>query len=94
MQCAVIEFGRNVLNLKNAHSTEINPETPHPVIDIMEKQKSITDKGGTMRLGAYPCQIEDGSLAKDIYGKELFLKDTVIVLNSIIIIWSNTKVVV
>ncbi len=71
MQCAVIEFGRNVLNLKNAHSTEINPETPYPVIDIMEKQKSITDKGGTMRLGAYPCQIEDGSLAKDIYGREL-----------------------
>ena len=61
MQCAVIEYGRNVLNLNNAHSTEINPETPHPVIDIMDEQKSITDKGGTMRLGAYPCQIEDGS---------------------------------
>ena len=71
MQCAVIEYGRNVLNLKNAHSTEINPETPHPVIDIMEEQKSITEKGGTMRLGAYPCQIEDGSLAKDIYGQKL-----------------------
>ena len=71
MQCAVIEYGRNVLNLKNAHSTEINPETPYPVIDIMDEQKSITDKGGTMRLGAYPCQIEDGSLAKNIYGKEL-----------------------
>ena len=47
----------NVLGLNDAHSTEINPETPHPVIDIMEKQKSITDKGGTMRLGAYHCQM-------------------------------------
>ena len=71
MQCAVIEYGRNVLNLNNAHSTEINPETPHPVIDIMEEQKSITEKGGTMRLGAYPCQIEDDSLAKDIYRQKL-----------------------
>lgn len=69
MQCAVIEYGRNVLGLRNAHSTEINPETPHPVIDIMEEQKAITDKGGTMRLGAYPCQIEEGSLAEEIYGK-------------------------
>lgn len=68
MQCAVIEYGRNVLGLTNAHSTEINPETPHPVIDIMEEQKAITDKGGTMRLGAYPCQIEEGSLAQEIYG--------------------------
>ena len=80
--------------LNNAHSTEINPETPHPVIDIIEEQKSITEKGGTMRLGAYPCQIEDGSLAKDIYRQNLYLKDTAIVLNSIIIIWSNTKMVV
>ena len=69
MQCAVIEYGRNVLGIDNAHSTEINPETPHPVIDIMEEQKAITDKGGTMRLGAYPCQIEEGSLAEEVYGE-------------------------
>ena len=64
MQCAVIEYGRNVLYLNNAHSTEINANTKHPVIDIMEGQNSIIEKGGTMRLGAFPCAIEDGSLAK------------------------------
>ena len=70
MQCAVIEYGRNVLNLENAHSAEINPKTAHPVIDIMEEQKSITEKGGTMRLGAYPCSLKEGSLAHRVYGQD------------------------
>ncbi len=70
MQCAVIEYGRNVLNLENAHSAEINPKTAHPVIDIMEEQKSITEKGGTMRLGGYPCSLKEGSLAHRVYGQD------------------------
>lgn len=69
MQCAVIEFARNVLNLENAHTTEINPDTKHPVIDIMEHQKEILNKGGTMRLGAYTCQLENDSKAFDCYQK-------------------------
>ncbi len=68
MQMAVIEFARNVLGLKNAHSTEMNPDTTEPVIDLMEEQKKITAKGGTMRLGAYPCDLKEGSLAMSIYG--------------------------
>ncbi len=67
MQMAVIEFARNVLNIKDAHSTEMNPDTLNPVIDLMEAQKNITAKGGTMRLGAYPCDIADGTLASRIY---------------------------
>jgi CTP synthase len=70
MQCAVIEFARNVLGLKEAHSKEMNPNTPDPVITIMEKQKSITEKGGTMRLGAYQCNLEPASRAFEIYGRE------------------------
>ena len=69
MQCAVIEFARNVLGLENASSTEMNATTPHPVIDMMEDQKDITIKGGTMRLGAYPCDIQKGSKAYHVYGK-------------------------
>ncbi len=68
MQCAVIEFGRNVLGLTNAHSTEMRPTTPHPVIDLMEEQKGITSFGGTMRLGAYPCKLDTSSKAFDAYG--------------------------
>jgi CTP synthase len=67
MQMAVIEFARNVLGIKDAHSTEMDPDTPNPVIDLMEAQKKITAKGGTMRLGAYPCAITDGTLASRIY---------------------------
>ncbi len=67
MQCAVIEFGRNVLGLKDAHSTEINRNTPYPVIDIMEDQKKVYSKGGTMRLGAYPCTLKSGSKVAQIY---------------------------
>ncbi len=68
MQMAAIEFARNVLELKDAHSTEMNPETKDPVIDLMEEQKKVTAKGGTMRLGSYPCEIKAGSLAERIYG--------------------------
>jgi len=68
MQMSVIEFARNVLKLPHAHSTEMDPNTSDPVIDLMEGQKTITSKGGTMRLGAYPCNIEAGSLAHRIYG--------------------------
>jgi CTP synthase len=69
MQCAVIEFARNVLGLKKASSTELDEKTPDPVIDLMEEQKKITDKGGTMRLGAYPCILQKGSKALGAYGK-------------------------
>lgn len=71
MQMAVIEFARNVLQLKDANSTEMNPNTPNPVIDIMEEQKEITHMGGTMRLGAWDCVIEKGTLAHQIYGSTL-----------------------
>ncbi|MCX7607386.1 MAG: CTP synthase [Bacteroidia bacterium] len=71
MQMAVIEFARHVLGLREAHSTEIEPHTPHPVIDLMPEQKEIVEKGGTMRLGAYPCEIRRGSLAWRIYQKPL-----------------------
>lgn len=70
MQMAVIEYARNVLGLSNANSTEMSRSTPHPVIDIMEDQKTVTEKGGTMRLGAWDCRLESGSRAFDIYGKE------------------------
>ncbi|HVT86037.1 MAG TPA: CTP synthase [Chitinophagaceae bacterium] len=70
MQMAVIEFARDILGLKDAHSTEMNPDTPNPVIDLMEEQKKITAKGGTMRLGSYTCDIKPGTLAYKIYGKD------------------------
>ncbi|MEI6265024.1 MAG: CTP synthase [Sphingobacteriia bacterium] len=68
MQMAVIEYGRNVLGLKDAHSTEMDAQTPNPVINMMEEQKKIKMMGGTMRLGAYPCEIKKGSLAHQMYG--------------------------
>jgi len=71
MQMAAIEFARNVLGKKEANSTEMNPSTPDPVIDLMDEQKQVTAKGGTMRLGSYPCVLQAGSLAHQIYGKEL-----------------------
>ncbi|WP_242119717.1 CTP synthase [Aestuariivivens sediminicola] len=70
MQMAVIEFSRHVLGIADADSTEMNPDTPNPVIDLMEEQKSITDKGGTMRLGAWSCDLKKGSKAYDIYKEE------------------------
>ena len=71
MQMAVIEFARNVLGWSDAHSTEMDKQTNHPVIDLMEDQKNIETKGGTMRLGAFPCEISTGSLAHKIYGSAL-----------------------
>lgn len=67
MQMAVIEFARNVLGMPNAHSTEMDPQTSEPVIDLMEEQKQVTAKGGTMRLGSYPCELREGSMASRIY---------------------------
>ncbi|MFV0521535.1 MAG: CTP synthase [Mangrovibacterium sp.] len=69
MQIAVIEFARNVLGYANADSTEMNEKTPYPVIDIMDEQKNITEKGGTMRLGSYVCNVQKGSKLYDAYGK-------------------------
>ena len=71
MQMAVIEFARNVLNLKDANSTEMDEHTPHPVIDLMESQKDIVDKGGTMRLGSWDCELKDGSKVSDIYDDQI-----------------------
>ncbi|KAA2216456.1 CTP synthase [Maribacter flavus] len=68
MQMAVIEYARNVLGLKEASSTEMNLDTPDPVISLMEEQKSITNKGGTMRLGAWDCLLNEGSLVQEVYG--------------------------
>ncbi len=69
MQCAVIEFARNVLNFRGADSTEINTETAYPVIDLMEEQKSVVNKGGTMRLGSYDCKVHENSRVCDAYKK-------------------------
>ncbi len=67
MQMAVIEYARNVLNLKGANSTEMDEGTPYPVISLMEEQKTITNKGGTMRLGAWDCDLKEGSLVQKVY---------------------------
>lgn len=67
LQCAVIEFARNVVNLTDANSTEFNKDTPHPVVCMLDEQYSITDKGGTMRLGTYPCKLVEGSKAHQAY---------------------------
>lgn len=71
MQCAVIEYARNVLKIQDATSSEMDESTHNPVIDLMEDQKSITNMGGTMRLGSYPCELKDDSLALSIYGEKL-----------------------
>ncbi len=70
MQMAVVEFARNVCNMPGANSTEFNLQTPYPVIDLMLEQRSVTDKGGTMRLGAYDCVLVEGSRSSEIYGRE------------------------
>ena len=71
MQIAVIEFARDVLKLEDANSTEMDPNTPHPVISMMEDQKNITEMGGTMRLGSWKCQLQKGSLAHKIYKSDV-----------------------
>jgi len=70
MQCAVIEFARNVAGLKGAHSAEFSSSTPYPVIDLMEEQKGVEEKGGTMRLGAYPCVLKEGTFSYEAYGRK------------------------
>jgi CTP synthase len=70
MQCAIIEFARNVCGLKKANSTEFDKSTPYPVISLLEEQKRVKDMGGTMRLGAYPCKLIRGTKAYEAYGKE------------------------
>jgi len=70
MQCAAIEFARNVVGLEGAHSSEFDKNTPHPVICLLDEQKNITDKGGTMRLGAQPCQLVETSESHSCYGSE------------------------
>jgi len=70
MQMAVIEYARNVLNLEGANSSEMNKETPYPVIDLMDEQKSITNKGGTMRLGAWKCDLKKNSIVESVYGSK------------------------
>lgn len=71
MQCAVVEFARNCAGLKEANSTEFNPGVSEPVIDYMEEQKNVSEKGATMRLGEYECKLSEGSKSREIYGKEL-----------------------
>ena len=71
MQVMTIEYARNVLGLSGAHSTEFNPSTPHPVIDLMESQRDVTDMGGTMRLGAYIAELKEGSQVATAYGKTI-----------------------
>jgi CTP synthase len=71
MQLATVEFARNVLNLEGAHSAEIDPATPYPIIDLLPEQKDIEDLGGTLRLGLYPCKLEDGTKARAAYSSEL-----------------------
>ena len=76
MQCTVIEYARDVLGWKDANSTEFDENTTHPVIDLMEEQRGVTQKGGTMRLGAYPCVLKKDSLASKLYGTTKHTKDT------------------
>lgn len=71
LQCAVIEFARNVLGHEDAHSTEMTNRTRYPVIDLMEEQKGVTEKGGTMRLGGYACELRKGSRVQRAYGAEV-----------------------
>ena len=70
MQMAVIEYARNVINLGGANSSEMNADTPYPVIDLMDEQKSITNKGGTMRLGAWSCDLKKNSIVESVYNSE------------------------
>ena len=76
MQMTAVEYARNVLNLKNANSEEFDENSNNQVIHIMEEQKDVSKKGGTMRLGTYPCIIKKGSLAEKIYGKNRNIRKT------------------
>ena len=76
MQVMCVEFARHVLKLPDANSTEIDPKTPHPVISLLSEQKGVADIGGTMRLGAYPCELKAGSKAAKAYGATEYLRKT------------------
>ena len=69
LQCAIIEFARNACGLEGADSAEFTPDTPHPVISLLDSQRKVTDMGGTMRLGAYPCVLQEGSRVLSVYGE-------------------------
>ncbi|CAM4339974.1 CTP synthase [Lacicoccus alkaliphilus] len=71
MQLATVEFARNIVGLDRAHSRELDPNTPHPIIDLMPEQKDVIDLGGTLRLGSFPCELKGGTMAKELYNKEL-----------------------
>ena len=71
LHCAVIEFARDVCGLAGANSSEFEPHSPHPVIDLMDEQRDVVDKGGTMRLGTYPAKLLPGSIVHEAYGEEL-----------------------
>jgi CTP synthase len=71
LQVAVVEFARNVCGLDRANSTEFDPQSPEPVICLLDEQKGVTSMGGTMRLGAFPCDLKNGTLASDAYEKKL-----------------------
>jgi CTP synthase len=75
MQLATVEFARNVLGLEGAHSAEIDPTTPYPIIDLLPEQKDISDLGGTLRLGLYPCKLQDGTKTKAAYGGEDYIEE-------------------
>ena len=70
MQCCVIEFARNVCGMEGANSTEFDPQTPHPVIDLMPEQRNVRDKGGTMRLGNWPCRLKEGTISRMAYAAD------------------------
>lgn len=75
MQLATVEFARNVIGLEGAHSAEIDPTTPYPIIDLLPEQKDISDLGGTLRLGLYPCKLQDGTKTKAAYGGEDYIEE-------------------
>ena len=85
MQLAIVEFARHVLNYTDAHSAEFNPDTAHPVINLMPEQNGVTNLGGTLRLGAYPCVLDKTNKAYQLYGIEKFLSAIVIVMRLITI---------
>ena len=70
LQCAIIEFARNVCGLRTSHSFEFDKGTADPVISLLDSQRQVTDMGGTMRLGAYPCRLVEGTLARKVYGRD------------------------
>ena len=92
LQCMTIDFARNVLGLERAHSSEFDPSSPHPVIDLMESQRDVSDMGGTMRLGTYVAQLKPDSQVSAIYGEEVVWNDTDTDMNSIRATGQSSKI--